>query len=131
MIRLTKKFLSINVGIYRLHVIVTWETTPAEISRYSKQHGVPVAKNFEKEFTENTKDAIGLCMELVKGNPDVLVWLAKQPKRATSYGTLYHELYHAVDSISDSRNLGDELEARAYLYEYLVTEANKFFWSRR
>lgn len=117
--------------MYRLHVVVTWETKPEEIEKFAKAHGCDVATNFKKEFVENTKDAIGMCMEFSKSGPDVLVWLADRPKKTSSYGTLYHELYHAIDSISDSRNLANETEARAYLYEYLATEANRHLWQKR
>jgi hypothetical protein len=125
------KFLPINMAMLRMHVIVTWETEAEEIESYARQHKVEVAKRFVEDFKENTKDAIGVCMVFDNENPDVLVWLRKRPKHATDYGTLYHELYHAVDNISESRNLDDEAEARAYAFEYLATEANKFFWNKR
>ena len=124
-----KNFLLINLAIYRLHVVVTWGTSAAQIVQYAKKHGYTPAKRFVAEFQEHTQDSIGLCMTFSNSNPDVLVWLRERPKRASDYGTLYHELYHAVDSVSESRNLAEELEARAYAYEYLVTEANRFFWS--
>jgi hypothetical protein len=127
----SNNFLAINVAVFRMHVIVTWETEAEEIERYARKHKVEVAEKFVDEFKENTKDAIGVCMVFANENPDVLVWLRKRPRKASDYGTLYHELYHAVDNISESRNLKDEAEARAYAFEYLATEANKFFWSKR
>lgn len=127
----SNKFLAINLAVYRLHVIVTWDTSAEEIAEYSEAHGCDVSKRFVSDFKEHAEDALlGLCMKLHNENPDVLVWLKQRPRRASDYGTLYHELYHAVDDISKSRNLDDEAESRAYIFEYLVTEANKFFWRR-
>lgn len=119
-----KNFFNINVAIYRMHVVVTWGTTAEQIVRYVGQHNVTVGKDFVKQFREHTSDAIGLCMKFRNDNPDLLVWMGKRPRKASEFGTLYHELYHAVDSISESRNLKDEEEARAYVFEYLVAEAN-------
>lgn len=124
------KFLPLEIGIYRLHVVVTWETTAEEIAAYAAKHNCRVASHFTKDFKDNAGDALGLCMSLSNDSSDVLVWLDKKPSSASSYATLYHELYHAVDSISKSRNLGDEQEARAYLFEYLAHECNKAFWPK-
>jgi len=123
-----ENFLSINVEIYRLHVVVTWETKAEQIAIYAKKHGITVAKRFIDDFEENSREALGLCMKFENDNPDLIVWMERRPKKASEYATLYHELYHAVDSISESRNLDKEEEARAYVFEYLVTQANKFFW---
>jgi hypothetical protein len=129
--RKEKKFLPINLAIYRLHVIITWERSADKIIAYAKAHNCVTAKSFKTDFEEHLKeDVLGLCMVFSNDNPDVLVWLAEQPTRASNYGTLYHELYHAVDSIEDSRNLSEEAESRAYIFEYLVTEANKVLWAR-
>lgn len=124
------KFLAINLALYRLHVIVTWETTGAEIAEFARQHGCRVSDRFVPDFNEQASDALGLCMAFHNDYPDVLVWLSKKPTKASSYATLYHELYHAIDSVSKSRNLADEPEARAYAFEYLVNECNRFFWPR-
>ena len=128
----SSNFLAINVPIYRLHVLITWGTTPEQIRKYSAKHKLELAESFEREFKGHLADgALGLCMEPKANNADILVWMKERPLRASSYGTLYHELYHAVDSISESRSLADEPEARAYVFEYLVTEANRFFWSKQ
>lgn len=122
------KFLKIHLGIYRVGVLITWETTAKEIEDHIKDLGLDIAKSFQDDFNEATKDAVGLCIKPSNDYPDLVVWLAKGPKKASEYGTLYHELYHAVDSIAESRSLEDETESRAYIFEYLATEANRFFW---
>lgn len=116
------KFLAINLAIYRLHVVVTWETKGEEIAQYAQAHGCVVSPRFVQDFTEESRDALGLCMKFSNDNPDVLVWLSTRPSTSATYATLYHELYHAVDEVSKSRNLADEPEARAYAFEYLVSQ---------
>ena len=119
------RFLIIPIGVYRLHVVVTWEASIKKIIQFLKHHHAKVSKNFADEFLENTQDAIGLCMRYSDDNPDLLVWLQDRPRKTSQYGTLYHELYHAVDSIAESRAMEDEVESRAYVFEYLATEANR------
>lgn len=127
---MAKKFFPITIPLYRLTVVVTWESDGTKIAKVAAKHGCPVATRFVGDFKENAEDALGLCMKFSNDNPDVLVWLRKKPNTASSYATLYHELYHAVDSISESRNLRDEQEARAYLFEHLADRCNKHFWPK-
>lgn len=124
------KFLLINLPIYRLSVVLTWETDAQEIAKWTASQGVKVAPRFERDFKEASGDALGLCMSLDNKYPDMLVWLAKKPSNKDGFHTLYHELYHAVDGISENRNLGDEKEARAYLFEHLVTVCDETFGRR-
>lgn len=123
-------FFLIPLPLYRMHVLVTWGTSGDEIAKYMKTKGVKATPRFEGDFKEATNGALGLCMKFDNEYPDLLVWLAKQPKDLNSFHTLYHELFHAVDGISESRNLGDEPEARAYLFEYLVKVCDETFGRR-
>ncbi len=128
-----KRFLEINLAIYRVYVVVTWETTKQEILKYVRKIS-PSLKITDEEwgklFSENADNnrTAGITMELGDDNCDILVWLRKRPKTAKDYGVLYHELHHAVRAISDSRNLGIEHESPAFIYEYLATKCNNYFW---
>lgn len=130
MAKKANKFFPIAVPLYRLTVLVTWEADGNEIAKFANKNGCQVANRFPTDFKENADDALGLCMKFSNDNPDVLVWLRQKPKKASTYATLYHELYHAVDDISKSRNLADEPEARAYLFEYLADRCNQKFWPK-
>jgi len=128
-----KRFLEINLAIYRLYVVVTWETTKQEILDYVRKAS-PSLKITEEEwgklFSESADSnrTAGLTMELGDDNCDIVVWLRKRPKTSKDYGVLYHELHHAVRAIMDSRNLGIEHESPVFIYEYLANECNKYFW---
>lgn len=130
MAKKSTKFLPLDLPLYRLTVLVTWESSGAEIAKFAAKHNCTVAPRFIEDFKEAAGDALGLCMKFSNDNPDVLVWLKQKPKTASTYATLYHELYHAVDDISKSRNLADEQEARAYLFEHLADRCNKKFWPK-
>ena len=127
------KFLEINLAIYRVYVVVTWDTSKKEIMNYVK-HNSPKLKITEevwgKEFSKCVDDnrCNGLTIELGDDNCDILVWLRKRPQTASEYGVLYHELHHATRAIVDSRNLGIEHESPAFIYEYLATQCNKHLW---
>src|ERR1700745_1981689 len=121
------KFISINVEIYNCHVIVTWEHDIQKIIKYSEDHGCKLmSEEWKKNFLDNREEVTGLCMELGEKNTDVLVWLKEKPKKLSTFATLYHELYHAVDNISQSHNISPykEIEARAYLFEFLFKKCN-------
>lgn len=127
------KFLEIELAIYRLFVVVTWETTKEEIVKFVKTNSpnlVITDEKWGKDFSEAADDrrTAGLTILLGDDNCDVLVWLRKRPKTAKDYGVLYHELHHATRSIVDSRNLSIEHESPAFIYEYLATKSNQFFW---
>ena len=101
---------------------------------YAIKHGVPITEDdWGKEFSKHidNKTCIGLAILYGDDNSDVLVWLKKRPEKCSEYGVLYHELYHAVDSIIESRNLFEEKESPAFIYEYLAMECNNYFWSKK
>ncbi len=124
------KFIEINLAIYRCHCIVTWEQDVNKIIAWGKKNGITqLADDWKKVYQDNAVGT-GLAMEFGNNNTDVLVWLKEKPKKLSQYGVLYHELYHAVDRISEQHNLNPykEIEARAYMFEYLVNECNKILW---
>lgn len=125
--------LIINVPLYALVVTVIWDVDMEGIKKYARRHKVEaqLSEKWIKDVAKAMKDARGLCAHLGYNNTDVLVWLKERPTKATEYGVLYHELYHAVDWIARPHNLKKEIEARAYLFEYLVTECNKFLWNEK
>lgn len=127
------RFLEIPLTIYRLHVVVTWETTLQEIVKYARRGHVELSAGWRADFTRIAANSAcqGVCMTLGDGNCDLLVWLRHRPRRAIHYGTLYHELFHVVQEVSKARNLGAEIESPAYVYEYLATACNRALWNRR
>lgn len=128
------RFLPIPLLQYRLHVIVTWETTVAEVAQWATRHGVTsITAGWRADIARNIDDdsCSGLTARLGDRNDDVLVWLRHRPRRASEYGTLYHELFHAVQAVARSRNLGAETESPAFLYEYLATRCNRALWPQR
>lgn len=125
-------FLTVYLAIYRLTAVITWGTKAKEILQYAKDHNVTISESYEKEFLQefDIPKPTGRCMNLGDGNNDILVWIKGRPQHRSHYSVLYHELYHAVDYISKSHGLRDELEARAYIFEYLVNECNNYFWPK-
>lgn len=129
------RILTIPLPIYHLHVIVTWEISIAQAAQHVRKRGCSmVTDEWIKEVSAFADGARGLCTNLGNGNTDVLVWLKEavyRDSKASEYDTLYHELFHAVDKITKTHNLDGEQECRAYIFGYLVTECNKFFWGRK
>lgn len=122
------KYIEIFLAIYRCTVVITWEQNKQKIIKAMQRCGIHLTDDWQKDFHYYGEKATGVCMALGDGNTDILVWLKERPRKAKQYGVLYHELFHAVDILSDSHNLGGEKEARAFLYEYLVNEANRILW---
>lgn len=127
-----KRFFEVWLAIYRLSVVVSWETSKKDLLQFAKRRGVTATeeiwgKKFDR-LSSNTK-CNGFCTYFGDDNQDILVWLRKRPQTVVECGVLYHELYHAVDKIIESRNLYHEAESPAYIYEYLATQCNIFFWN--
>ena len=101
-------YIQIPVDIYRLHVIVAWSASKEQIMALAKQSKVGATeKGFGDTFSGLLNgDSSGFCMEFGEnGNTDVLVYLRKRPCKASEYGTLYHELFHAVQGIINDHDL--------------------------
>lgn len=128
------KYLEIPVILYRMTVVVFWETGISDIAAFAKKHKCAISDTWITNAEETIKNASGACMPLGENNRDLLIWLKEKPKEARQYGVLYHELYHAVDFIADGTGLDTGLqgtESRAFLFEYLVTTCNRYFWSQK
>lgn len=120
------KFILIDIEIYKMSVIVTWETTAEEIEGYIYKLVKKKPEKFRETFLDNVKGADGICLSIF--GSDKLLWLKKRPMKSTEYGVLYHELHHAVYSIAQDHCFNDETEAMAYLYEYIVNICNRTLW---
>jgi hypothetical protein len=127
-----KKYIHIFLAIYRCTVLVTWEQDTRKIMRYCNNRGSTLGDSWKKDFEgARERGAVGLCIKLGEADtnvPDYLVWLKERPQKASQYGVLYHELFHAVDAVADSRAMWREPEARAFLFEYLVDCCNRVSW---
>jgi hypothetical protein len=130
-----KNVLVIPLPIYKLHVVIAWDCTVREAAAHCRKRGCKlVTEEWIREVASFAEGANGLCTNLGTGNTDVLVWLKEglyRDSKASEYDTLYHELFHAVDKITKTHNLHGEEECRAYIFGWLITEANKFFWGRK
>lgn len=133
--------LTIPIPLYRRTVIIFICSTAQRMIDHGIKHGIDKEKlspEWRKSVETAVKESAGFCVEYGHENVDVLIPIKKYPTKASEYGCLYHELYHAVDFISkdiDHENtMTDKVgnsEARAYLYEYLATECNKILWNKR
>ncbi len=126
-----RRFLEIPLSIYRLTVVVTWESALEEVLLFAGEHKVEITPQWREEFERHAKDATcsGFCITFGDDNSDLLLWLRKRPTKASEYGVLYHELFHAVRAVVRSRSLGAEEESPAFLYEYLATRCNQVLWN--
>lgn len=133
------KPLEIHLPVYAMTVIVFVDHSPEEIKKLAIKRGVNV-EAFTKDWMRGCEDAGneagGYCTTIGEKNRDVLVWVKKRPRTAREFGTLYHELYHAVDQIFfdiDRHSLGyakdGHSEPRAYLYQFLVNKCNNALWT--
>ena len=126
-----KNTIEIHLAIYRCSVLVAWEVSLEKVLKYTRKRGCKITDEEIKDDLEFCKNAQGVTFSIGKDNTDVLIWLKERPRKASSYGTLYHEIFHAVDQITKSHNLQNESEGRAFLYEYISTQCNNLFWSMK
>lgn len=133
----TKKMIEIHLGIYRLTVVVFIEYGLEEIKKILNKKGFKMddksefSKMWMRGAEDAHEDASGYCSTIGDKSPDVIVWVKKRPKTSREFGTLYHELYHAVDIIFYGIDREGKLgvsEPRAYLFEHLVTKCNQELW---
>lgn len=134
-----KMLIEIRIHIYKIHLLLFIGHTAKEIVAMAKKRGVK-DDTFPKYWipeTQNTMDgnASGFCGHLGENNRDILIWLRKKPRVLSEFGVLYHEMIHAIDFIFhdiDEQEKGFDKrgisEARAYLYEYLIIEAQRKLW---
>lgn len=136
-----EKPIEVNVAIYRLHVIVFMECTIDDIVKWGLKRGIEQGQFTDQWIQyrrEITQTAQGFCSYYGdNGNHDILIWLRDRPLQAKDYGTLWHELIHAVDYIAKSIDPQEFLydsnmcsEPRAFLYEYLAVEITRDLWNR-
>ena len=126
-------FVSINLPLYRRHVIVAINADSKSIIDYGRTHGMDeeVLTNDWCENLRKTDDdgCQGFCQHFGDNNNDVLVSIRKMPETLPQLGCLLHELYHAVDLMAHQMDEGCAFtggsgvsEPRAYLYEHVVME---------
>ena len=131
----------IEVVLYRLHVVVFIGWSVDDIVQWGLDGQIDHWQFTEswKTWTRNASEtAKGWCTNYGgNGNSDVVTWLKDRPTKASEYGTLWHELVHAVDKIANQADPGAHFyddswqsEPRAFLYEYLAVEISKVLWNR-
>lgn len=130
--------IKMNLPLYRRHVVLAIGHTPRMLREAASDMGLgDLTSEWWAKVDGALSDAKGITTNFGDGNSDILIWLRKTPVEFDEYGTLYHELYHAVELIAsqiDPNHLMNDnegmSEARAYLYEYLATECNRTLWTR-
>lgn len=132
--------IEISLKIYKKHVVIFCEKTLKQIIAYGIKRGIG-KENFDEDWVKGIQEmtdggCTGFCTHYGRDNNDILIWVRKTPKTRTEYGVLYHELYHAVDylakdicfdTMTDKNGMS---EARAYMYEFLINEANYILWNK-
>ena len=136
-----EKPITVNVGLYHLHVVVLIGYTVNEVIAHGRRHGISKDSFTVSwcEFVQNaTEGAQGYCTSFGHKNSDVLIWLKTRPRKSLEYGTLWHELSHAVDRIAVHADPGNSFndghghsEPRAFLFEYLAVKITQDLWNRR
>jgi hypothetical protein len=132
-----KKPIEIYIPIYKVTVIMVFGWTKEQILKCGKEHGVKEQREMSKWIDKNIDTCSGFCVRYGDGNRDILIWLKKYPESFKEYGVVYHELYHAIDFIAYDidpetmmSNEGSS-EARAFLFEYIINEANRVLWNMK
>ena len=126
--------ITIPVPLYRMSVVIFIGGGVDDFVKHGLTHHITKDYFTEewKKWVKEHLDGLGLMADYGQGSSDVLVWLKVRPDRVSNFAVLYHELYHAVDQISKSRGFdnktSENCEPRAYLFEYLFTEASKVLW---
>lgn len=126
--------LVVPLPMYRLHIIIAWDMPLRDAAKHCQRHGCELTEEWITEVAAFAEGGNGLCVNLGRGNSDCLIWMKTglyRDSKASEYGTLYHEIFHAVDKITKSHNLHGEEECRAYIFEWIATECNKYFWNRK
>lgn len=132
--RLKSGFLTIPLPLYHLHVVVAYGVTAEACYKHAKKHGCDVDEKWLDDIKRGFDGANGFCSNLGHENRDILIWLPKalyEDSRCSEYGTLVHEIYHAVDKIRKHLWAEDEMEFGAYIMEYLFEQVCKEFWKNK
>ncbi len=121
---MTKNFI-IPLIVFPFDVMVSIGETDADLFKKLKRHGI---EDTDFEVAQYTDDSCMGRYALFPGN-QTLIRIRKSPKTPEEYGTLQHEIFHAVSCILD--RMGMELvilksdEAYGYLTGYLTEEIYK------
>ena len=102
---------------------------------YGQKRGLKLSPDWVNSIIAVRDGSTGWATHYGDDNTDVVIWLKVKPKRASQYGVLYHEVYHAVDIIAHDLDpqygLYDKVgmsEPRAYIYEHIVNQLNSKLW---
>ncbi len=135
--KLQLKLIEIPIKLYKVSVVIFFGGDIEFIIKTGIKKGIKkeqFTKKWKNWIEDEMKEGQGICCDYGENNKDVLVWMWKRPETLKDYGILYHELYHAVDYIADSRGFDsiDKLsEPKAYLFEYLFNEASLILWNKK
>jgi len=110
----------IPLVIYPFDIMFSVGQTDAELLKSVKRYGLN--KSDIEEMLNMPTTILGRTLMLLETN-HTFIRLKSKPKKASEYGTLQHEIFHAIDFIL--RKIGislsaDSDEAYAYLIGYLT-----------
>jgi len=122
-----KKIFVQDCSIFKNDILVVVGLSCDDILRYSRK----IAKKYIIDVLEENKNEI---TKLINNshlgfyyyedlNGASILWLRKYNKNDwQDLECLMHELYHAVDFISDQKGFEKEIEAKAFLFEWLFRQ---------
>ena len=109
-----------DTGIYSNEIVLSFGASKEEILKYLKSHKIKKEaiewiekdENLFKIFSENNA-----CLAFDRGR---MIGLFKHFEDTWEFWeTLIHELHHAVNYLTENKRMEKEVEAQAYLQEYL------------
>ena len=118
----SKNFI-IPLVIYPFDVMVSLKQSDVELVETLNKFGIDTSDNNMWKFEEN---GIGRCISFPTGQ--LLIRLAHHPKSNEDFGTLQHEIFHAVHFFMKRMRMKLNMkndEAYAYLIGYLTQEIYK------
>jgi len=130
--RKEKKYIDIFIEIYKMNLIIFWDSTGEEIAKYVKKYSKLDSESIKDLNKDINSGCAGFSGSLYKDGIDKIIWLKEKPEKVHTFGVLYHELHHAVEFIADDKGFnGSSItskEAKAYLFEYIVNYCNTKLW---
>lgn len=118
---------TVDEPIYRKGILVGLGVTKDEVNDFLR-------KKTKTGYCLDESCCLGEGEVCVFENRDLLIWTLRYPVQVFDYGTLQHEIFHAVQKIMEMVDiwpLGEgNCEAYAYLVGYLTQSIYKRMWGR-
>lgn len=126
--RIKKCIFIQNCGIFQNEILVSVNGTFEDIYKYARKNG----DKFFYDAVEKNKNLIislqnnaGFVIQKDEFKGTGILWLREYSNRWGNIEILLHEIFHIVDFVSEQKTFRNELEARAFLFEYLFREIRR------